>query len=110
RSMLINAGLPQTLWPNAVEYAVYLINRVPTSAIPNGKTPHQALKEALGSERILPELGHLERFGKKGYIHIPSAVRQKGRKFDPRGKVGYLIGMEGTTIYKMWVPETRKIE
>lgn len=43
RACLIQSGLPPIFWSYAVEYAVYVINRSPTKALPNGKTPYEML-------------------------------------------------------------------
>ena len=39
--MLIHAGLPSSLWPEAIAAACYITNRLPTKAL-DGKTPYEA--------------------------------------------------------------------
>ncbi len=39
RTMLIHAGLPSSLWPEAISAACYITNRLPTKAL-DGKTPY----------------------------------------------------------------------
>ena len=43
RACLIQSGLPPRFWNYAVIYAVYIINRSPTTALPDGKTPYEML-------------------------------------------------------------------
>ncbi|RVW76456.1 Retrovirus-related Pol polyprotein from transposon TNT 1-94 [Vitis vinifera] len=43
RSMLSSSKLPKFLWTEALKTAVYILNRVPTKAVP--KTPFELLKE-----------------------------------------------------------------
>ena len=42
RSMLSNSNLPKFLWTDALKTAVYILNRVPTKAVP--KTPFKLWK------------------------------------------------------------------
>jgi hypothetical protein len=41
RSMLSSAGLPEQFGEHALSHANWLLNRLPTSAVPDGKTPHE---------------------------------------------------------------------
>ncbi|THH12698.1 hypothetical protein EUX98_g9791, partial [Antrodiella citrinella] len=59
RTMLNDAGLPNSYWGDAVLYASYILNRTPTRALPNGITPY----EAYTGNR--PYLGHIRIFGCK---------------------------------------------
>ena len=43
RALLFDAGLPETFWNFAALYAVYMINRSPTKALPNNMTPFEKL-------------------------------------------------------------------
>ncbi|KAJ5302452.1 hypothetical protein N7476_009251 [Penicillium atrosanguineum] len=46
RAMIIQAALPEHLWPEAVQTAVYLINRTPNKQL-DWKSPYQALYDSL---------------------------------------------------------------
>lgn len=41
RSMLLDAGLPKSMWGEAVLAATYILNRSPTSALEERKTPYE---------------------------------------------------------------------
>ncbi|TFY53550.1 hypothetical protein EVJ58_g9393 [Rhodofomes roseus] len=71
RSMLNDAGLPPSYWGDAVQHAVYIINRTPTRALPDNITPYEAWT---GNK---PSLAHLRIFGCKAYVHIPKEKRKK---------------------------------
>ena len=55
RSMISNSSLPKSLWIYALKTAVYLLNRIPSKAVP--KTPFE-----LWTERK-PSLRHLHVWG-----------------------------------------------
>lgn len=46
RAMVINAGAPKQLWPEAVKAACHLLNRCPSKAT-NGKIPAQFWYESM---------------------------------------------------------------
>ena len=48
RSMLSNSNLPKFLWTDALKTTVYILNRVPTKAVP--KTPFELWKDWKPSE------------------------------------------------------------
>ena len=64
RAMIMEKGLPKTLWAKAVRTTVYLLNRSPTKAIQD-KTPVEAWS------RRKPLVKHLRVFGCICYTHIP---------------------------------------
>ena len=72
RSMLTSKGLPNSYWAEAVNTAVYLLNRSPTKVVPN-RTLYQAWYKRK------PQVNHLKIFGCVAYSLIPS---QKREKFD----------------------------
>ena len=45
RATCIDAGIPELMWPFAVESSVYVNNLLPTSVNPNHKSPHERLME-----------------------------------------------------------------
>jgi transposase InsO family protein len=71
RSMLQDAGLPDTYWGDAILYSAHILNRVPTRAIDGNITPHEAFT---GNK---PSVSHLRVFGCKAHVHIPDEKRQK---------------------------------
>jgi hypothetical protein len=99
----------KTLWPHASTYCVLLKNYTPTRALHDGKTPHQALLEAVGHLKPVPNLYNLRQWGEVGWIHIPKQTRQKGAKVAPRACKGFFIGLKGLRIFLMYHSVTRTI-
>jgi len=81
RAMLYNADLPMKLWAEAVNTAVYILNRTPTIQAPNS-TP---LK--LWAKKI-PHLSHIRTFGAEAYVFTPDSLR---KKLDPKSKKMILV-------------------
>ena len=102
RSMLSNSNLPQFLWTDALKTAVYILNRVPTKAVP--KTPFEIWKG------WKPSLRHMRVWG------CPSEVRiynPHEKKLDPRTLSGFFIGYAKTSKgYRFYCPShsTRIVE
>ena len=100
RTMLIASGLPPRLWAEAINCAVYILNRLPTSALEN-ITPYEAL------EKKKPELGHIRVFGCDAYVYDEKA-KSKG-KMAPCAWIGKLVGYKGTNQYRIYDPIKRVI-
>ena len=102
RSMLASSKLPESLWTEALKTAVYILNRVPTKAIP--KTPFELFKG------WKPSLRHVRVWG------CPSEVRvynPQEKKLDPRTISGYFVGYaERSKGYRFYCPShsTRFVE
>ena len=102
RSMLGSSKLPKSLWTEALKTAVYILNRVPTKAVP--KTPFELFKG------WKPSLQHIRIWG------CPSEVRvynPQEKKLDPRTISGYFIGYaERSKGYRFYCPShsTRIVE
>ncbi|KAL4333668.1 hypothetical protein GQ457_07G003260 [Hibiscus cannabinus] len=102
RSMLSGSKLPKSLWVEALKTAVYILNRVPTKAVP--KTPFELFKG------WKPSLRHIRVWG------CPSEVRiynPQEKKLDPRTISGYFIGYaEKSKGYMFYCPShsTRILE
>ena len=97
---LFGANMSQGFWPYAVENAVYLINRSPTTTLKD-KTPF----EAWTGKR--PNIKHLRTFGETGYVHIPPETRRKWtKKSRPCRLLGHTLRSKN---YKLWDPERRTI-
>ena len=92
--MLSSSNLPKSLWAEALKMAVYILNRVPTKAVP--KTPFELWKG------WKPSLRHMRVWG------CPSEVRiynPQEKKLDPGTISGYFIGYtERPKGYKFYCP------
>jgi len=64
RALLFESGVPKSFWGYALLTAVYLINRSPTSALKENKTPYEKLK---GTK---PDLSNLKIFGCVAYAKL----------------------------------------
>ena len=99
RTMLTESDLPEFLWGEAVMTACYLVNRSPTSALAENKTPYEIWN---GKK---PDLSKLKIFGCVAYVHIPSQLRTK---FQPKSRKCRFVGYSANG-YRLWDPEKRKI-
>ena len=82
RSMIYHARLPIEFWAEAVNTAVYIRNRSPTTALKN-KTPFECWFNHK------PDVSNLRVFGSLCYIHIPD---QKRQKLDAKSYKGIFVG------------------
>ena len=98
RCMLSNAGLGKQFWAEAVMYASYLINRLPSAAL-NGKTPLE-----VWSGKPINDYDTLHVFGSTAYYHV------KESKLDPRAKKALFMGVtSGVKGYRLWCLSSKKI-
>ena len=82
RALLFEAGLPDTFWNFAVMTATYIINRSPTSALPNNKTPFEMLNEDK------PSYNDLQIFGCVAY----SKMLPSGSKLNSKSEKCIFLG------------------
>lgn len=100
RSMLKDKDLPKRFWAEAVQCAVYLLNRCPTRSL-KSKTPQEAWTT------YKPSVGHLRVFGCIAYAKVPEANRTK---LEDKGVKCILIGYRDWTMgYKLYNPVTQKV-
>ena len=100
RSMLKWKGLSNNFWAEAVNTAVYILNRSPTKAILN-KTPYQAW-HGQKPQVHLPKV-----FGCVAYAHIP---KQEREKFDEKGEKNIFVGYNNESKgYCLYNPKTNKM-
>ena len=102
RSMLNHSTVPLSLWMHALKTAAYLLNRVPSKAIP--KTPYE-----LWTGRK-PSLRHLHVWGCQAEVRI---YNPHEKKLDARTISGYFIGYpEKSKGYRFYCPNhsTRIVE
>ena len=101
RALMFQSNLPSSFWSYAVRHAVYLLNRVPSSAI-NFKTPFEILFNHP------PNYHDLKVFGCLCFVSTQMANRSK---FDPRAKKAVFIGFQhGFKGYIVYVLEDKRIE
>lgn len=102
RSMLSNSNVPFSLWMHALKTATYLLNRVPSKAVP--KTPYE-----LWTGRK-PSLRHLHVWGCQAEVRL---YNPHEKKLDERTISGYFIGYpEKSKGYIFYCPNhsTRIVE
>ncbi|KAJ5666537.1 uncharacterized protein N7477_008985 [Penicillium maclennaniae] len=110
RAMIIQASLPEYLWPEAVQAAVYVLNQTPNKQL-GWKTPYQALFDSLdpkpGYMKPKPDLSNLRVYGCKAFVRINNIPRLA--KMKPRAMIGYLVGFKASNIWRIWVPKAHKV-
>ena len=72
QALLADAGLPMSFWLDAVLTRQYLINRLPTSTLPDDTTPFEILTNGRK-----PDLSHLWVWGCDCYVAVPDELRGK---------------------------------
>ena len=94
-TLLHSSKLPKNLWGEVINHAVWLKNRMPTHALPKGKTPY----EMLYGKKL--DLNHLWEWGCKVWVHTLS-----GTKLDGRSKIGKWVGFdEPSNAHHIYWPE-----
>src|SRR5258708_26876843 len=51
-----------------------------------------------------PDISHLRVLGCKVYMNIPKERRVKSAKLAPHAEEGFLVGFEGSKIYRVYLP------
>lgn len=92
RTQLFDSGLPAKYWAESVNHAVYIRNRLTTSALPNRITPYQSLYGKV------PSVAHLRPWGCQAFAKIPDQIRQK---LNPKAIKGRFIGCYDDAAYKI---------
>ena len=102
-AMLLDAGLPQSLWAHAYKHSVYIHNRTGHDAL-GGKTPYEA---RFG---VPPDLRHLH-----PWSTLVRARQEKSRKLELNARRGWFVGLSKhhrkhhrDAIYVYW-PDKRNI-
>ncbi|KAK1914132.1 hypothetical protein P3342_007378 [Pyrenophora teres f. teres] len=86
RKLRIQSRLPHKLWPHIVAHATRLLNRIPVQR-KDWQTPFEMVRDS----RISP-------------IDRPARA-----KLQERALMGWLVGMEATNIYKIWIPQSNRV-
>lgn len=98
------AALPEKLWVEAIERAVWIKNRTPSRALKkkDKKTPYEALRS------IQPDVSRESIWGSRVYVTLPH--ERQGRKLhDARGWIGYFVGFETESMYLVYDPSCDKV-
>lgn len=100
RCMLQGKQLPKSFWAEAVNTAVFLLNRLPTKAL-NKQTSFEAW------HGYKPKVSGLRTFGCLCYYLTPSVSRDK---LDHRGEAGIFVGYSSQSkAYRVYCPDAQKI-
>eukprot|EP00752_Nemacystus_decipiens_P010530 g9376.t2 len=99
RCMFADSTLPNFLWGELMQTAVYLSNRTPHAALHNG-TPYKAL---YGKEAYL---GHVRDIGSRAFVHEETHTR----KLEHRAWEGRLVGYStDSKSYRVYNAATRRV-
>ncbi|KAL7288350.1 hypothetical protein TKK_0017683 [Trichogramma kaykai] len=100
RTMLLSKGLPTRLWAEAVNTAVYILNRTLNSS--NSKqTPFEIW---FGRK---PDISHVRIFGSECFAQVPNVFR---KKWDAKARKLILVGHENESMnYRLFDPDTGNI-
>ena len=100
RSMLSEKGLQKEFWPEAVNWAVHVMNRSPTLSVKN-VTPEEAWTG------IKPCVDHFRVFGSVAFVHVPDCQR---KKLDNKSVKCILLGTsEESKAYRLYDPVNKKV-
>jgi len=114
RTMILAAKMPTFLWPEVVAAAVHIGNRTWTRR--QAATPIQRVLELLAETEMDVRLSgissttdHLRVIGCRAFVNIPEQRRVASRKLEARAEAGTLVGFEGTTNYRVYIPQQRTV-
>ncbi|KAM2262726.1 hypothetical protein ACFXTI_044151 [Malus domestica] len=89
RTLLAKGEVPKQLWPEAVLWAVHVLNRSPTFSVKN-MTPQKAWN---GRK---PSVEHFKVFGCRAYTHIPDERR---KKMDNKSEICVFLGIQVDDVF-----------
>jgi hypothetical protein len=99
RSMIHSSNAPLWLWSEAVAYAVYILNRVPSKD--SIATPFELFY------KIKPDVSNIKVFGSRTFVFITDQERSKIEK---KFVEGMLVGFdENQKGYRVYIPSERKV-
>ena len=100
RSMLTDKNMSRIFWAEAINWAVYVLNRCPTLAVKE-VTP----EEAWSGRK--PTVSHFRVFSYRAHVHVPE---QRRTKLDDRSIICVLLGVSNESKgYKLFDPIAKKI-
>ncbi|MCI25793.1 retrovirus-related pol polyprotein from transposon tnt 1-94, partial [Trifolium medium] len=99
--MLDGRNVPKKFWPEALNWATYVLNRSPTLSVKD-MTPQEAWS---GSK---PTVHHFRFFGCLAFVHVPDVHRKK--KLDDKSLKCILLGVsEESEAYRLYDPINKKV-
>ena len=100
RSLLTRNSVPKAFCPEAVNWSIHVLNRIPTLSVQN-MTP----EEAWNGRK--PNVDHFRIFGCICYVRIQDQTRTK---LDDKGEKCIFLGVSDfSKAYKLYNPITKKI-
>ncbi|GAA0175180.1 hypothetical protein LIER_28410 [Lithospermum erythrorhizon] len=100
RALFTAKAMPKTIWPEAVLWTVYVLNRCPTLTVKD-KTPQEAWSG------IKPSVEHFKVWDCVAHAHVPKLNRSK---LDSMSKTCVFLGInEGTKGYRLVDTESKRI-
>ncbi|SMR58220.1 unnamed protein product [Zymoseptoria tritici ST99CH_1E4] len=100
--MKFDSQLKNQLWPELIKAAVFINNRLPSTALRNWKSPFECLYG------MAPDIDWIRRVGYRAYKLVPK--RKFPKKYDERAHVRVLVGFEGHNLFRLWDPISGKIK
>lgn len=101
RTMIHERNLPKKLWAEAINTAVFVLNRTGKSH-EDGRSPFEVWTGKTYNIQAL------RAFGTEVYVHIP---KEKRLKWDPKGEKGLMVGYEEDVKgYRIYYPEKNVVE
>jgi hypothetical protein len=96
--MILAKDLPKYLWAEAINYATWLKNRLPSRAIP-GHTPYELI------HHTTPDLSQAHEFGAKIFVHV-----QEAGKLEARAEEALFVGIDAESKgYRVYWPSKRRV-
>lgn len=99
RTLLIDSGLPTSLWGYAATHSIYIRNRLPSK---NNTSPHELMFQRKS------RIDHLKPFGCAAFAWFPDRYREEG-KLNARANRNVLVGFEeGTSNARLYNVEDHR--
>ena len=93
RSMMLAVDAPYSMWDEAYDNAIYVMNRVYSNTV--DKTPYEAY---IGQK---PYVGHIQPFGTLVMVHLPEQLRGNVKLSARAVKMRIVGHTESSTIYRV---------
>jgi hypothetical protein len=104
RTMLLGSNLTTVFWGDAVLYACYVLNRMPTRANRGKKSPYEILTEKI------PYVGDLVPFGAKCTVLVSHKTSGKKEPWKPRALEGRILGKnEEMKGYRVFIVNKKEV-